>query len=55
MCAMGVKDAQASLNSETYHFACNAIIEKQDYNKGHWRSQVAQRAFNPLVVGSNPT
>ncbi len=22
---------------------------------GHWRRQVAQRAFNPLVVGSNPT
>lgn len=34
MCAMGVKDAQASLNSETYHFACNAIIERQVYNKG---------------------
>ena len=22
---------------------------------GVWRSQVARRAFNPLVVGSNPT
>ena len=29
-------------------------IGRQNYNKGLWRSQVAQRAFNPLVVGSNP-
>jgi hypothetical protein len=25
------------------------------HNTGVWRRQVAQRAFNPLVVGSNPT